>query len=35
MPLKEIKDEIKDLYRVCVGYDGENNPVIKTFEIGR
>ena len=33
--LKDINDENKDLYRICLGYDGENNPIIKTFEIGR
>jgi hypothetical protein len=32
--LKDISDD-KDLYRVCVGYDSENNPIIKTLEIGR
>ena len=33
--LKDISDENKDLYRICLGYDEENNPIIKTFEIGR
>ena len=35
VPLKEINDDEKDLYRLCVGYDKENKPIIKTFEVGK
>lgn len=35
--LKDISEtnSEKDLYRICIGYDSENKPIIKTLEIGR